>query len=254
MQTPNARIRIMVIDHRAIVRAALELLVASRCGVDVVSSAAGTDTASLKAAPGDRPDVVLLSIGSDRERAVSCLTSLREAMPSVRTLLLTDATDRDLHHDAIRLGAYGVLSPESSRDTFLKALDCISRGEYWIDRVTAAALAQPWRGHASAGSGNGERFATLTARERGIVALIADGLRNKEISVRLNISETTVRHHLTSIFAKLDVSDRLALVVYAFRNGLVPAGPERAAGRNGGTRSMLTLARAPGLDPSKRLA
>jgi DNA-binding NarL/FixJ family response regulator len=253
MHTPNAPIRIMVIDHRPIVRSALELLMASRCGVDVVA-AAGTDSASLRAAVADRPDVVLLSIGSDRERAVSCLTSLRETMPAARTLLLTDATDRDLHHDAIRLGAYGVLSPESSHDTLLKALDCISRGEYWIDRVTAAALAQPWRGHTAAGGGKSEGYATLTARERGIVALIADGLRNKEISVRLNISETTVRHHLTSIFAKLAVSDRLALVVYAFRNGLVAAGPDRAAGRNAATRSMLTLARKPGLDRSKRPA
>ncbi len=254
MQTPNAPIRIMVIDHRAIIRAALERLVAGRSGFEVVA-AATTDTAFLAAVLCHTPDVVLLSVGSDRDRAFAGLTSLRETAPSVRTLLLTDATDRDLHQDAIRLGAYGVMSPESSPDTLAKALDGISRAEYWIDRVTAAALAQPWRnGQASASAGNGERFATLTARERGIVALIVDGLRNKEISVRLNISETTVRHHLTSIFAKLAVSDRLALVVYAFRNGLVAGAPDRSAGRTGGTRAVLTLAKAPGLDLSKRLA
>ena len=253
MQTPNAPIRIMVIDHRAIVKAALERLVAGRSGFEVVAGAT-TDTALLAAVLCHTPDVVLLSVGSDRDRAFACLTSLRET-PSVRTLLLTDATDRDLHQDAIRLGAYGVMSPESSPDTLAKALDGISRAEYWIDRVTAAALAQPWRnGQAPASAGNGERFATLTARERGIVALIADGLRNKEISVRLNISETTVRHHLTSIFAKLAVSDRLALVVYAFRNGLVAGAPDRSAARTGGTRAVLTLAKAPSLDLSKRLA
>ena len=65
-------------------------------------------------------------------------------------------------------------------------------------------------------------------REREIVALIGDGLRNKEISLRLNISETTVRHHLTSIFAKLEVADRLALVVYAYRRGLVAPAPPAA--------------------------
>ena len=253
MQTPNAPIRIMVIDHRAIIKAALERLVAGRSGFEVVA-AATTDTAFLPAVLCHTPDVVLLSVGSDRDRAFACLMSLRET-PSVRTLLLTDATDRDLHQDAIRLGAYGVMSPESSPDTLAKALDGISRAEYWIDRVTAAALAQPWRnGQALASAGNGERFATLTARERGIVALIADGLRNKEISVRLNISETTVRHHLTSIFAKLAVSDRLALVVYAFRNGLVAGAPDRSAPRTGGTRAVLTLAKAPSLDLSKRLA
>src|SRR5207247_6008610 len=105
MQTPNAPIRIMVIDHRAIIKAALERLLAGRSGFEVVA-AATTDTAFLPAVLCHTPDVVLLSVGSDRDRAFACLMSLRET-PSVRTLLLTDATDRDLHQDAIRLGAYG---------------------------------------------------------------------------------------------------------------------------------------------------
>jgi DNA-binding NarL/FixJ family response regulator len=252
MEMPNTPVRVLVVDRRAIVRAALESLVAGRSGFEIVA-AAPTDTACLEAARRDRPDVLLLSVGSDTERAFTFLTSLRGVTPSVRTLLLTDATDRDLHQDAIRLGVFGVMSPESSPGILLKALDCIGRGEYWIDGVTAAALAQASRGrHHSASDGHGERFATLTVRERDIVALIADGLRNKEISVRLNISETTVRHHLTSIFAKLHVSDRLALVVYAFRNGLVATALDPSAGRAGGARLVPSLSKAPAFGLSKR--
>jgi len=225
--------RILVIDHRPIVRAALESLIAAHSRFEIVPAAA-TDSGTLERALRDAPDAVVLSVGSHTHRAFTFLASLRQATPAVRTLLLTEAADRDLHYDAIRMGAYGLISPESPPDTFMKALDCVCRGEYWIDRATAAALAQPSRA-AQAGSTT-DRVGALTVREREIVALIGDGLRNKEISVRLTISETTVRHHLTSIFAKLDVSDRLTLVVYAFRHGLVSAAPSTPANRTGAMR------------------
>jgi len=230
MQTRSGPLRILVIDHRPIVRAALESLIATRRGFEIVPAAA-TDAGSLEGALQDPPDALVLSVGSNVHRAFTLLASLRQRTRSIRTLLLTEASDRDLHHDAIRMGAYGVINPESQADTMMRALDCVCRGEYWIDRATAAALAQPSRAVHSGAGAAGEHLGALTVREREIVTLIGNGLRNREISLRLNISETTVRHHLTSIFAKLEVGDRVALVVYAFRHGLVaPPGPE---GRNG---------------------
>jgi DNA-binding NarL/FixJ family response regulator len=235
MHTRSGPVRILVIDHRPVVRAALESFIAAKTRFEIVPAGA-TDTASVERALQETPDAVVLSVGANVHRAFAFLASLRQAAPAIRTLLLTEAGDRDLHQDAIRMGAYGVISPEGPADTLIKALDRVCRGEYWIDRATAAALAQPSR-TAQPTSGSGERFGALTVREREIVALIGDGLRNKEISVRLNISETTVRHHLTSIFAKLEVADRLALVVYAYRHGLVaPASPANAA-RSGALRS-----------------
>jgi len=224
MHTRSGPGRILVIDQRPIVREALESLIATRTRFEILPAGA-SDSGGLERALQDQPDAVVLSVGSSAHRAFTILASLRQATPPIRTLLLTEAADRDLHHDAIRMGAYGVISPESPADTLIKALDCVCRGEYWIDRATAAALAQPSRG----AQPGGDRFGTLTVREREIVVLIGDGLRNKEISQRLNISETTVRHHLTSIFSKLDVADRLALVVYAFRHGLVCAASSRPA-------------------------
>jgi DNA-binding NarL/FixJ family response regulator len=220
MQTPNV-IRVIIIDHRAIVRSALELLVATRSGFEVVATA-DKDPVSVDATLRRRPDVALLYVGSNTARDLGLLTQLREATPAVRTLLLTESTDRELHQEAIRRGAFGVISPESSPETLIRALECIARGEYWINRATAAALACGSRnGRSSDGAGTGDGVGALTARERDILALIAEGLRNKEIAARLNISETTVRHHLTSIFDKLDVSDRLELAIHALRNGLV---------------------------------
>ena len=234
MPIRSGPVRILVIDHRPVLRAALESLIAAHTRFEIVPAGA-TDSASLERALQDAPDVVVLSLAANVHRAFAFLASLRQAAPSVRTLLLTEAGDRDLHHDAIRMGAYGVISPESPADTLIKALDRVGRGEYWIDRATAAALAQPSRAAQMAATGTGDRFGGLTGREREIVALIGDGLRNREISLRLKISETTVRHHLTSIFAKLEVADRLALVVYAYRHGLVPAAPPDCA-RTGAVR------------------
>jgi DNA-binding NarL/FixJ family response regulator len=229
----QAPVRVIVIEARAIVRAALERLVAAQTGYEVVGTA-GKDHASIDAAIQRRPDVALLSVGSDTERDLGLLEPLRGAAPPIRALLLSECDDRTLHQEAMRKGAFGVISPDSSPDTLVRALGCIARGEYWINRTTAAVLARSSRPR-SAGSGGG--FETLTARERGILTLIAEGLRNKEIAARLNISETTVRHHLTSIFDKLEVSDRLELAVHALRNGLVNGTERRAAGRHGQPRA-----------------
>jgi DNA-binding NarL/FixJ family response regulator len=234
MQNPAAPIRVIVVDHRAIIRSALALLIETRTEFQVVATA-GKDLASRDAALRQNPDMAVLTLGPDTNHDLAFLTNLREPTPPVRVLVLTETGDRELHQEAIRRGSSGVMSPESSPEALMKALDCICRGEYWIDRVTASALANASRtGQRPAGGSNGVGIAALTPRERSIMALIADGLRNKEIGVRLNISEITVRHHLTSIFAKLGVPDRLALIVYAFRHGFVSATPQRPAIRNEG--------------------
>jgi DNA-binding NarL/FixJ family response regulator len=100
--------------------------------------------------------------------------------------------------------------------------------ELWIDRATTSQLISGLTGDRQAEPANGEcaRIASLSAREREVVALITAGLTNKAIARRLGISDNTVRHHLTSIFAKLETPDRVGLVVYAFRSGLVEAVPE----------------------------
>jgi DNA-binding NarL/FixJ family response regulator len=159
MHTRSGPVRILVIDHRPIVRAALESLIAARTRFEIMPAAA-TDSGSLERALQDAPDAVVLSVGSNVHRAFTFLASLRQATPLTRTLLLTEAADRDLHHGAIRMGAYGVISPESPADTLIKALDCVCRGEYWIDRATAAALAHPSRTAPPAAAGS-DRFSAL---------------------------------------------------------------------------------------------
>lgn len=213
-------IRVLLVDDHVIVRTGLRLLIDSDPSCEVVGEASER-TAALALATSTRPDIVLLDLDLGGENAIDFLPALLAAAP-VRVLILTGLRDQALHFRALRLGARGLLMKDRAAESLLKAIRKVHEGEIWLERAAMAALLasltaaqhppRPARDHAA--------IATLTTREREVVGLIAQGLRNRDIAERLFISETTVRHHLTSVFAKLDVPDRLALAVFALRHGL----------------------------------
>jgi two-component system, NarL family, nitrate/nitrite response regulator NarL len=109
---------------------------------------------------------------------------------------------------------------DQAAEVLIKAIEKVNAGEVWIDRGTMGHLFQEMMRNGEPADAEQGKIKSLTERELQVVKLIAEGLKNKEISKRLFISETTVTHHLTSIFSKLDVSDRLELVIYSFTHGL----------------------------------
>ena len=140
---------------------------------------------------------------------------------------------------AVRAGVKGLVRKDASLDTLVNAIEKVQAGELWLSRLLVAALsdlARPANGHEHAHVAH-SGLLSLTRREIEIIALICDGLTNHQIADRLFISETTVRHHLTSIFAKLDVGDRLKLAVYAYRHGLAAAGAGPALGERRASRA-----------------
>jgi two-component system nitrate/nitrite response regulator NarL len=116
-------------------------------------------------------------------------------------------------------GAMGVVLKEHAAEVLIKAINKVHQGEVWLDRSMMGTVLDEMT-QAPEIDPEGARIASLSDREREVIALIAEGLKNKQIAQRLFISETTVTHHLSSIFSKLDVSDRLELIIYAFRHGL----------------------------------
>ena len=213
-------IRIALVDDHVVVRSGLRLLVESRSGWSVVAEASGTDEA-VSAAAREQPDVILLDLDLGTGSGLDCLPRLREVAPAARVLILTGLRDTELHQQAVRLGAAGVVAKDMAADSLLKAIERVHAGETWLDRrTTASLLAELARGKPQPKDPDAARIATLTPRERELVSLIAEGLRNQQIADRLHISEATVRHHLSSIFAKLEVSDRVGLTIYAFRHDL----------------------------------
>jgi DNA-binding NarL/FixJ family response regulator len=162
----------------------------------------------------DDAQVVLL----DHDDAASSLRDARARFVDARVLVLATGADRETSAQLVRDGAHGIVCKTRSSEHLVAAIRKVSAGEVWVDRAVATTLIGDLHRPAA---GRRSRMASLTSRERDVVSLVGEGLANKAIAERLAISDNTVRHHLTSIFAKLGVNDRLSLAVYAYRRKLV---------------------------------
>lgn len=214
-------IRILLVDDHVVVRAGLRMLIETQPGLQVVGEA-GNRTDALAVAAREQPDIILLDLDLGGDIALDCIPALLAVAKQARMVILTGVYDAELHRRAVHLGAVGLVLKDKAAEVLLKAIEKVHAGEVWLERaMTASVLNEMTRGQDQQANPEAVKIATLTAREREVVALIGEGLKNQQIAKRLFIGETTVRHHLTSIFAKLGVSDRLELVIYAYRHGLI---------------------------------
>jgi two-component system nitrate/nitrite response regulator NarL len=220
-KAPNKPIRIEIIDNLVLVRAGLRFIVESQPGWQVVGEAGNIDE-GLALAKQIKPDIILLEINMAGEPCFDVIPQLINTSDKARVILVTNAYNSQVFLRAVQSGVVGVVTKTQRPEVLIKAIEKVNAGEVWIERsLIANLLTRLSRNHRSNGSDpEAERIEQLSARERQIIGLIGHGLKNKQIAAQLCISETTVRHHLTSIFSKLDVSDRLELLVYAHRSGL----------------------------------
>jgi two-component system, NarL family, nitrate/nitrite response regulator NarL len=219
-------IGVLIVDDHAVVRTALRLFLESQAGLTVVGEVARPAEA-LERARQTHPDVILLDLDLGDANGLDLLPHLRAAAPAAQVLVLTGVRDVDMHRRAVRLGAVGIVRKERAADVLLAAIAKVCAGEVWLDRaLIARVLGELTRGGpAPPADPEAAKIAALTAREREVIALVGQGHRNRQVADRLCIAEATVRHHLTSIYAKLHVADRLALTIYAYRHGLAAPRP-----------------------------
>lgn len=217
----SPHIRIVLVDADPIVRAGLRVLIGSGQGFAVIGEAGDKDEAVTVIARA-QPDIILLDLDLEGRNSLEFFMELASAAKGARVLMLTAINDPEIHRRAVLLGSAGVVLKRHASETLFRAIERVSQGEVWLDQSMIAGLLSAANKveHMDA-----VRIATLTKREREIILLIGEGLRNKKIADRLFVSETTVRHHLTSIFSKLGVSSRLDLVIYAYRHGLINSPP-----------------------------
>jgi two-component system nitrate/nitrite response regulator NarL len=224
MPTPdeNPRIKIVLVDDHAVIRAGLRLLIEARRDMKVVGEAANADDAVAVAAR-EQPDIILLDLNLEGDSGLDCLPRLLAAAHRARVLVLTGVDDFEMHRQAARLGARGLVHKAKAAEVILKAIERVHAGEVWFDQYLISGMlsemAHP--GGRKKSRPEEDKITSLTRREHEVVSLVCEGLRNKQISERLFISQTTVSHHLTSAFSKLGVTDRLELVVYAYTQGIV---------------------------------
>ncbi len=169
----------------------------------------------------ERPAIVVLDPGT-RVMDSGAVSELKARVSGMRVLLLTALNDTEQHRVALRSGASGVVLKQQAADILVKAVRRVCAGEVWADRGTTARVLQelcdgPQRLDPD---GDQARIISLTIRERQIVALVARGCNTSTMAHRLCIADKTVRNHLASIYAKLNVCDRLELALFAVKHRL----------------------------------
>jgi two-component system, NarL family, nitrate/nitrite response regulator NarL len=210
-----APIRIVIADDHRMFRQGLRRLLQTEPGLEIVGEATdGKD--ALELVEQLKPDVLLLDLTMPRLSGLDVLRHLGPA-PPVRTILLTAGMERDLIVQALRLGARGVVLKHVGAEVLIKSIAAVHAGEYWVEREILAE----WARSAQPG-GDKALPAGLTPREMQIIQEILCGSTNRDIADKLKISEETVKRHLSNVYDKLGVSNRLELALYAVSHKLIP--------------------------------
>jgi DNA-binding NarL/FixJ family response regulator len=204
-------IRVLIADDHPVVRQGLQVLLSVTGDIEVVGEAADGGQAVAMAAELD-PDVILLDLKLPVMDGIAVLRELRESGRGVRALVLTSAPDRTLVSLAVQAGAAGFLYKDVDPDALVRAIRSVHDGHTLLAPDAAGSLL---RSGAAAPAVQG--IGALTAREREVLAQIADGRSNREIARLLRVSEKTVKTHVSSVLAKLGVADRTQAALLAVR-------------------------------------
>jgi two-component system, NarL family, response regulator LiaR len=211
----NETIRVLVAEDHTVVRAGLIALISSEDGLEVVGQA-GDGLEAVERVRECQPDVILMDLSMPKLDGIGAITAIRQEQPRARVLVLTSFVEDEKVFAALKAGALGYLLKESSPDDLLRGIRAIHRGESWLHPAIALKLVRELC----------EPQATalddpLTERELEVLRLVAQGLSNKVIADRLEISERTARTHVSNILEKLHLANRTQATLYALKKGIV---------------------------------
>ncbi|WP_205624527.1 response regulator [Actinomadura flavalba] len=212
-------VRLLVVDDHAPFRAGLCALLAAAPGVEVADVAASGEQA-LALLPRVQPDVVLMDLAMPGMGGMEATARITADSPHVRVLVLSMADDDASVFAAMQAGARGYLLKGARRDEVLRSVHAVAQGEAIFGPAIATRLMSYFAALGAEPAPADHPFPELTVREREILALVARHLTNPQIAERLGLSPKTVRNHVSSIFAKLQVADRAHAIMRARDAGL----------------------------------
>ncbi len=209
--------KVVICDDQAIIRDGLELLLRLEKDISIVGLAQeGAEAVEL--VEKTSPDLVLMDLKMSGMNGVDATRRIRAAHPEVTVLVLTTFDDDEWVFDAIRAGASGYLLKDTPRDKLLEAVRGTTQGKTFVDPAVAGKLlGQIANQHVQPNSPIRDK---LSEREIEVLRLLARGFSNADIASRLHLSDGTVRNHVSSILAKLDVPDRTQAAIIAIKHGL----------------------------------
>ena len=206
--------RILLVDDHAVVRSGFRLIINQHSDLEVIGEA-GTGAEGVKQTLALRPDIVILDVGLPDISGVEATRRILESCPECRVLILSMHRDSVYVRETLRAGAKGYLLKDSIDEDLLKAIRCVARGEGFLSPAVSRTILDDYQQHMT------DPLDLLTAREREILQLLAEGLTAKEIATRLDLSVYTVDAHRGRIMKKLNVHTGGDLIRFAMRKGLI---------------------------------
>ena len=190
-------------------------------GLRVVGEAAdGEET--IRLVPQLNPQILVLDLSLPKVTGLEALRELSKLGLPTRTIILTAAIEKEQIIEGLQLGAHGIVLKDSAIELLIEAIRCVNSGRYWIGHESVGDLIQALRQmNPPQRPPVASRDFGLTPREMQVIPLIAAGYTNKDLAQKLGITEHTAKHHLTNIFDKLGVSNRLELVLFAINHQLI---------------------------------
>jgi two-component system nitrate/nitrite response regulator NarL len=211
-------ITVVVADDHALFREALRELLEDQDDLQVVGEAKdGREAIDL--ARTLRPSVLLLNLHMPVMGGLAALAELSRLQPAVNTLIVASSASDEEVVQALQRGARGVVMKQSATELLFKSIRMVVAGQYWVGRECVGGLIQMIQGRAASSPMDGRDASFgLTPRELELVAAVVDGCANNDIAAQLKISAKTVKHHLTKIYSKVGVSNRLELALFAIQH------------------------------------
>lgn len=214
-------IRVLIVDDQQLVRAGLRGILRPQFGFEIAGECAdGTEV--LDGVVEHQPDIVLMDVRMPVLDGVAATRAVRTEHPSVPVLALTTFDDDQALAGMLRAGAAGFVLKGVPAEQLHQAVEAVAGGGAWLDPAVTAKVLAVYRVAPVGPAVSPAALDRLTSRERDVLALIGQGHTNTEIARELYVSEGTVKTHVNHLFAKLDLRDRPAAVIFAYDHGLVP--------------------------------
>ncbi|MFF3754645.1 response regulator [Streptomyces sp. NPDC002018] len=221
--SPERPIRVFLLDDHEVVRRGVQDLLDAEPDIEVAGDAGSIDQA-LARGPALRPDVAILDVRLPDGDGITVCRELRSRMPGLACLMLTSFDDDDALLDAIMAGAAGYVLKEIKGADLVTAVRTVASGRSMLDPATTTRLMSSLRGEDTTRERQSDALSELSPREREILALVGEGLTNRQIGRRLYLSEKTIKNHISRLLAKLGVERRIQAAVLATQADPYPVG------------------------------